>query len=252
MGIPGRTESVFAGRPTSQENGLKESLEGPRNAEQRVLPWSLAPGVYFGQSSPRKPPPPILSRPLGMPATLRGQFLIAGPRLRDPNFFKSAVLIVEHNEEGAMGLVINRPSSVSVKSALSGHFDLPPSGGFVYQGGPVEQTALFILHNSQSLDPEETPVIPDLLIGSCAEVFETVVRESIDDPAIQYRIYSGCSGWGSGQLESEMERGDWLTIPADLDQIFSDDPYAVWETLMGQVHKAHRIIPNHPSNPEWN
>jgi putative transcriptional regulator len=187
-----------------------------------------------------------------MTDSLRGHFLIAGPRLRDPNFFKSAVLIVEHNDEGAMGLVINRPSSVTVASALSGHFDLPPSEGCVYQGGPVEQTALFILHNSQALDPEETPVIEDLLIGSCAEVFENVVRESIDDPAIEFRVFSGCSGWGAGQLEGELERGDWFVVPASLDYVFAKDPYAVWENLMEQVHKAHRILPDHPSNPEWN
>lgn len=187
-----------------------------------------------------------------MPATLRGHFLIAGPRLKDPNFFKSVVLVVEHNDEGAMGLVINRPSSVTVQNALSGHFDLPPSRGCVYQGGPVEQTALFIIHNSQLLDPDEAPVIPDLLIGSCAEVFESVVRDSMDDPDIRYRIYSGCSGWGAGQLEGELARGDWFVVPADLEQVFADDPYAVWEELMESVHKSHRILPNHPSNPEWN
>ena len=119
-----------------------------------------------------------------MPATIRGHFLVAGPRLRDPNFFKSVVLVVEHNEEGAMGLVVNRPSAVSVVSALAGHFDLPCASGFVYQGGPVEQTALFILHNSQLLDPDETPIIPDLFIGSCADVFEQVVSQGAMDDSI--------------------------------------------------------------------
>ncbi len=121
---------------------------------------------------------------------------------------------------------------------LCPHFDLPPSEGCVYQGGPVEQTALFILHNSQALDPDETPVIEDLLIGSCAEVFENVVRESIEDPSIEFRVFSGCSGWGAGQLEGELDRGDWFVVPASLDYVFAKDPYAVWENLMEQVHKS--------------
>ena len=73
-----------------------------------------------------------------MAATIRGHFLIAGPRLKDPNFFKAAVLLVEHNDEGAMGLVINRPSSVTVANALAGHFELPQASGFVYQAAGRE------------------------------------------------------------------------------------------------------------------
>ena len=189
---------------------------------------------------------------LRMAATIRGHFLVAGPRLKDPNFFKAAVLLVEHNDEGAMGLVINRPSSVTVESALAGHFDLPAASGFVYQGGPVEQTALFILHDAQSLDPDETPIIPDLFIGSCADVFEEVVQASLLDDSIHYRIFSGCSGWGEGQLEGELARGDWIVVRANLEQIFAEDPYSVWENLMEQYHKANRLLPNHPDNPEWN
>jgi len=187
-----------------------------------------------------------------MPATIRGHFLVAGPHLRDPNFFKSVVLLVEHNDEGAMGLVINRPSEMTVESALSGHFDLPCASGFVYQGGPVEQTALFILHNAQSLDPDETPILPDLFIGSCADVFEEVVSQGSMDDSICYRVYSGCSGWGVGQLEDELSRGDWLVVRACVDHVFSDNPYEVWDALVEKVRKASRILPNHPENPEWN
>lgn len=185
-------------------------------------------------------------------ATLRGHFLVAGPRLRDPNFFKSVVLIVEHNDEGAMGLVINLPSSVTIESALSGHFDAPVAGGHVYQGGPVEQTALFLLHNSQALDPGETPILPDLFIGSCAEVFEQVVSQAATDDMIQYRIFSGCSGWGAGQLEDELSRGDWQIVHASVEIVFATDPYEVWDLLAEQIRRERRILPNHPENPEWN
>lgn len=187
-----------------------------------------------------------------MSATLRGHILVATSRLKDPNFFKAAVLLVEHNDEGTMGLVINRPSSVSVQSALAGHFELDEDTGTVYLGGPVETSALFILHNAQELDPEETPIIRDLFIGSCSDVFESVIRNSLVDDLIRFRIFSGCAGWSAGQLEEELARGDWFVVRATLENVFAENPYAVWEELIEQVHRANRLLPNHPDNPEWN
>ena len=80
-----------------------------------------------------------------MPDSLRGQFLIAGKNLRDPNFYQSVVLIVEHGDGGAMGVVVNRPSGVTVTQALQKHFELPETGEMVYVGGPVERNALWIV-----------------------------------------------------------------------------------------------------------
>jgi putative transcriptional regulator len=188
-----------------------------------------------------------------MPQTLRGHFLIAGKQLRDPNFFKTVVLMVEHSDEGAMGLVVNRPSSVTVAHALSEHFKLPETDDQVYVGGPVEPSALFILHDAADLDEDERPVIPGLFVGSSATAFETVVRSSAaGDSDIHFRIYSGCAGWGPNQLEGELSRGDWYHHPAESSLLFHDDPYQVWDLLMQKLHETNRILPSHPANPEWN
>ncbi|MCA9112826.1 MAG: YqgE/AlgH family protein, partial [Planctomycetaceae bacterium] len=111
--------------------------------------------------------------------SLRGHFLIAGPRLRDTNFFKSVVLIFEHNDEGAMGVVINRPSSICVAHALGAHFKLPQTDDVVYVGGPVEPNALFIVHGTDELSEGETPILPGLYIGTNADVFRDVVEQSV-------------------------------------------------------------------------
>ncbi|MFG0332636.1 MAG: YqgE/AlgH family protein [Maioricimonas sp. JB049] len=184
--------------------------------------------------------------------SLRGHFLIAGCRLKDRNFFKTAVLIVEHSPEGAMGLVINRPSSVSVANALSGHLDLPDTEELVYVGGPVEPAALFILHNAANLDPSEAAVLSSIYVGSSADIFEEVVRSAIADSDIRFRIYSGCAGWGPGQLEGELARGDWMTLKATEDAIFCEDPYQVWDQLLARVYATHRLLPHVTENPEWN
>jgi putative transcriptional regulator len=188
-----------------------------------------------------------------MSDSLRGHYLIAGKRLKDSNFFKTVVLMVEHGSEGAMGLVVNRPSSVTVAHALSEHFKLPETDDLVYVGGPVDPSALFILHNEAMLDQSETPVVPGLFVGSSAEVFETVVRSSVEgNPELRFRIFSGCAGWAPGQLEGELSRGDWYQHPASVERVFNDDPYDVWDDLLHQVYKAHRILPEQPGDPKWN
>ena len=183
----------------------------------------------------------------------KGQFLVAVKQLRDPNFFRSVVLIVEHSEGGAMGLVVNRPSSVPVAHALVKHFNLPETEDLVYFGGPVEPTALFILHNAQELDMTESPVLPGLYVGSSADVFERIVRQAVEgDSELKYRIFSGCAGWAPDQLEGEVARGDWYLQPATSDLILYADPYDVWDRLLQTVYEANRILPHTPNDPEWN
>ncbi len=151
-----------------------------------------------------------------------------------------------------MGLVVNRPSSVTVSNALAGHFELPETGDLVYVGGPVEPQALFVLHNAAELNADESPVVDSLYVGNSAEAFEQVVRSSMGDEHLKYRVYSGCAGWAPGQLEGELGRGDWFTLPAGDEFVFHDDPYAVWDTLVGKVYEAHRLLPHSARNPEWN
>ena len=188
-----------------------------------------------------------------MSKSLRGQFLIACPRLRDCNFYKTVVLVVEHNKDGAMGVIVNRPSSVTVAHALSEHFKLPETDDLVYVGGPVEPSALFILHNESELDEEETAVVPGLYVGSSAGSFERVICAAAHgDLDLDFRIFSGCAGWGSGQLEGELARGDWYTQPATAETIFYGDPYELWDDLVQKVHESNRILPHTTPNPELN
>ena len=188
-----------------------------------------------------------------MPESLRGQFLIAGPRLRDPNFFKTAVLMIEHGEEGAMGVIINRPSSVSVAHALGGHFKLPHTDDVVYVGGPVEPNALFIVHSADEFSNGESPILPGLYVGTNADVFEEVVERALcEEEGLPFRVYCGCAGWASEQLESEICRGDWFSVPADMDFLFDEDPYQVWDQLVRQVYETHRLLPHTCDHPEWN
>lgn len=188
-----------------------------------------------------------------MTCSYRGHCLIAAPHLRDPNFYKTVVLIAEHGSQGAMGLVINRPSSVLVSHALSKHFELPEAGDLVFMGGPVEPLALFILHNAEDLAADESPIRPGIYLGNNAQVFEEVVRRSTASlPGLRYRVFSGCAGWGPGQLEGEISRGDWYLRPACRESVYYDDPYAMYEWMLKQVHEEHRLLPQTSPDPRWN
>ncbi len=184
---------------------------------------------------------------------IKCQFLVAGKQMRDPNFYRSVVLMVEHGESGSMGLVVNRPSNVSVTRALSEHFDLPDSDQLVYVGGPVEPAALFMLHSAGEFETEESDVVPGIYVGSSPDVFERVIEQVVggsDD--LEFRVFAGCAGWGPGQLEGELEHGDWHILPAVAPEILPGDPYTLWDELVERIHETNRTIPPTPGNPEWN
>jgi putative transcriptional regulator len=184
---------------------------------------------------------------------MRGQFLIAGKQLLDPSFYRTVVLIVEHNSEGAMGVVVNRPSSVTIAQALTEHFDLPDNDDVMFVGGPVEPSALFILHNSAEMDQSEPAVVPNVYLGSNTSVFESVVNTASQGlQELDFRIFSGCAGWGPKQLESEIDRGDWHLHPACSQMVFHNDSYALWDLMLEKLQEQMGFPPASKSKPEWN
>ena len=141
--------------------------------------------------------------------SLKGQFLVAGKQLRDPNFFRSVILMVEHSDSGSMGLIVNRPSNVSVTRALSEHYELPESDEPVYVGGPVEPAALFVLHSVGEFEEHDSDVVPGIFVGSSPEVFEHVIAQVTGGTdELAFRVFAGCAGWAPGQLEGELSGGD--------------------------------------------
>ena len=186
-----------------------------------------------------------------MDQSLRGNYLIAGRHLQDPNFYRAVVLIVEHNESGSMGFVLNRPTDVEIRKALSEHFSVPEAADPVYFGGPVEPSALFLIHDDAGQSEEELPVVPGLFLGANADTFEAIVTTAAE-AGTHYRVFSGCAGWGPEQLESELARGDWYLAPADPEAIFHGDPYEQWDTLIERVAPRHPLFKKSAVDFRWN
>jgi putative transcriptional regulator len=164
--------------------------------------------------------------PFGLAA---GKFLIAGKDLGDPNFAQTVVLLTKYDKRGAMGLIINRPTRLRLASV----FDKVPAAKDrtdpVYSGGPVGREGALALVRADKKPPDSEPVLADIYLTNSIGVIEKMLNENA--PSADLRVFLGYSGWGPGQLESEMERGAWHVLPADLGSIFDPKPETLWRRL---------------------
>lgn len=155
--------------------------------------------------------------------SLAGHFLIARPVLRDPNFARSVVLMLQHGSVGAFGLVVNRKANVS---------GLPFP---VYVGGPCKSEGLLILHGHPDWvdSPEELEkrqVGDGIFIGDAGCLMR--LNEPPSDAVLRYRLFTGTSGWGPGQLEDELATGAWSIVPASAEFVFDTPVAEIWKGLL--------------------
>ena len=179
--------------------------------------------------------------------SLQGHLLIASPQLVDPNFARSVVLIVQHNESGALGLILNRPLEMNLQSVWEQVSDIPC---FIdqplHQGGPCDGP-LMVLHVEK--DVSELQVAP----GTYWSTDKDSVEHLVSHNSTPVKFFVGYAGWGAGQLESEMDSGAWLPAPATQDQIFAD-PETQWSRLRRIITLTitypwldPRLIPDDPT-----
>jgi putative transcriptional regulator len=181
--------------------------------------------------------------------TLRGQLLVAGPRLLDPNFHRTVVLVAEHGDEGAMGVVLNRPSSVSVEEAvppLSGLDGLPEDGEPVYVGGPVQPEAIVVL--GEFAEPERAET---LVFDSIGFLPAEADPDSIGE-LIRSRVFAGYAGWAAGQLESELEDDSWIVEHAVPDDVFTEAPESLWSGVLHRKGGPFAVLALMPPDPSLN
>ena len=159
----------------------------------------------------------------------RGMFLVAAPTLRDPNFARTVVLLLEYDETGALGLVINRPTEASLHDVLV--TPLPNSEGHtVFAGGPVELRRLIALLRSPVAVDGAERLFGDVHASGSMDTLRRALER--DGHATDVHAYLGYAGWSPGQLDAEISRGDWIVTPADAESIFDTPPGDVWRNLM--------------------
>jgi putative transcriptional regulator len=172
-----------------------------------------------------------------MAESLRGQLLIAAPSLHD-HFRRTVVLVLEHTEEGAMGVVLNRPTEVRVGDAVPALVELAGEEELVRIGGPVAPDTVMAL--GDFADPTEAP-----------EVLEGIGVVDPDGPAPdRVRVYAGYAGWAAGQLEGEVEESAWIVEPADAEDPFRDGD--LWSDALERKGGAFTLLATMPADPSLN
>lgn len=187
---------------------------------EKVPPHTRTGLQAWTQSNPEHPP--ASESPV--------QLLIAARTLRDPIFGRSVVLLLEHSPKGALGLMINRPTDVSLHEALPATRQWAERGDRLFLGGPVETQLIAFLMRSESPPPHSKRVFSNVYATGDPEALVTALERPIKSD--QFRAYLGYAGWGPGQLDDEMARGDWYQSPAHPDFVFSPPRENLWEHLV--------------------
>ena len=180
-----------------------------------------------------------------MSESARGRLLVATPDLRDPNFSRTVVLVLEHGDEGALGVVLNRPIDLPVAEVLPDWADHTSAPSCLFVGGPVAPTAVIGLgrgHGSE-LQP----------------LFEGLGTLDLEaDPAITaaamdgLRVFVGYAGWAAGQLDDELTAGGWLVLDLDAADPFSADPSRLWQTVLRRQGGRVAMFASAPEDPSTN
>ncbi|MEN8184542.1 MAG: YqgE/AlgH family protein [Myxococcota bacterium] len=178
--------------------------------------------------------------------SLKGQLLISGGGLYDPSFRHTVVLLAEHDERGAVGIVLNRSLELSVEDAVPLLADLTVAGEALFEGGPVEPTQAVLLADVDDPEILDVPVLGTVgfLTGEVSAEVRPRVRRA--------RVYVGHSGWGPGQLEAEMEGDSWILEPATAEDIFTDDPDSLWRRVLERKGPDYAPVARIPFDPSMN
>lgn len=162
-------------------------------------------------------------------ALQKGTLLIAHPRLADPRFRKTVILIIDTGATGAAGLIINRPTPISIAHVLPGIEELSHYPGPLYAGGPVGANEMFVLIRSDTPPPAQI-LFSNIFLGRGLSNLRSSLAALRTDASV--RIYAGYAGWAAGQLEREIARGDWIVAPADGEAVFNTAPDALWNGMI--------------------
>jgi putative transcriptional regulator len=178
--------------------------------------------------------------------SLKGHLLIAGPSLVDPNFWRTVILVGEHSEEGALGVVLNRASEATVDEAIPELAALVDDLGPVHVGGPVQPSAIVVL--ADFVEPERAG---SLVLDSVGFLPPEVDPDELGELR-QARVYAGYAGWGPGQLDGELEEGSWIVEPALPEDVFTAEPDTLWSDVLRRKGGPFGVLALMPPDPSLN
>ncbi len=184
--------------------------------------------------------------------TVRGSLLAAAPSLRDENFIHTVVLMCDHGDEGARGLVINRPSPVTVDKLMPPHALLARQRNVVHAGGPVGLDTLQFLHRVPEHIDGGDELSPGIYLGGDIDQLAAFLSERGERAAEHVRLVLGYAGWGAGQLDAELATGSWIPVTLQPDWVFAAESQGVWRRVVRSLGPDAAGLEDFPPDVSWN
>ncbi|MFI7586737.1 YqgE/AlgH family protein [Spongisporangium articulatum] len=181
---------------------------------------------------------------------LIGRLLVASPTLTDENFRRSVILMLEHSREGALGLIVNRPTELDVATVLPAWQPFTTAPGRLFRGGPVELDSALGLVAVPGHRPQPDGI--RLLMGSVGLVDLDAAPEAIAANLAGLRIFAGYAGWSAGQLEEEIDEGAWFVVDSEPRDAFSDAPDRLWRDVLRRQRGRLAMVSSYPDDPSLN
>lgn len=195
-------------------------------------------------------------------SSLTGRLLVATPALADPNFDRAVVLLLDHDEEGSLGVVLNRPTPVDVADILAGWGDLAGAPGVVFQGGPVSLDSALgvaVIPGEEGAAPGSWPrpaggdPIGWRRVHGAIGLVDLDTPPELLAPALgSLRIFAGYAGWGPGQLEDELVEGAWYVVESEPGDVSSPDPERLWRAVLRRQRSELAMVATYPDDPSLN
>jgi len=184
-----------------------------------------------------------------------GRLLLATAGLADPNFSRSVVLLLDHDETGTLGVVLNRPSTLRVAEALpSWATAVGPPPDVLFQGGPVGLDSALALATLTAVpvDPAAGPAGWRGVVGDIGMIDLDVRAEELGPALRELRVYAGYSGWGAGQLDAELAAGAWIIVESEPGDAFCADPEKLWSRVWRRQPGERAFVSTRPDDPTHN
>lgn len=178
--------------------------------------------------------------------SLKGKLLISGGALYDPNFRQTVVLVGEHEDWGAVGVVLNRAADVTVAEAASPLADLVEPDARLFEGGPVEPAQPVLLAELGA------PGLPDVPVFGSVGFLTGDVPADVRAAVLRARVFAGHAGWGPGQLEAELAADSWIIEDATEDDVFTAEPDSLWRRLLERKGPEYATLARIPFDPSMN
>jgi putative transcriptional regulator len=175
--------------------------------------------------------------------SMRGRLVVAAPSLLDPNFDHTVVFLLDHSDEGALGIVVNRPSDVEVADALPRWEPLATRPRLMFVGGPVQPEAVVGLGRPRDQEVDALQPVSDGVAVVDLRADPLALIGDLDD----FRLFVGYAGWGKGQLEAEIAEGGWFVVDAQPEDVFAATTDELWVTVLARQGGLFRTISENPS-----